>query len=434
MVFIESVWSAETNSNSHPCLDGDKSTDVLIIGGGMAGVLCAHMLHEAGADYCLIEAETVGSGVTKNTTAKITSQHGFIYSRLMRQFGFAKTKLYYTANEEALAKYRDMCRGIECDFENRDSYVYSTKSVLSVHAEMNALRKIGADASSVEKLDIPVNTVGAVKFKNQAQFNPLKFLYAVSEKLNIYEHTRLLHMDGMTAVTDRGRIKAERVIYATHFPLTGMRGLYFLKLYQHRSYVLALEGTPQPDGMYVDEDENGLSFRSYGGLLLLGGGSHRTGKSGGGFDELRAFAAINYNRCTEKYYWATQDCMSLDGVPYIGRASQSMPNVYVATGFNKWGMTSSMASALLLCDLLQGKRNKYEALFSPSRSMLHFQLAANIAQSTLGLLSPFGKRCTHMGCKLKWNKQEHTWDCPCHGSRYAKDGHLLDNPAEKNLR
>ena len=205
-------------------------------------------------------------------------------------------------------------------------------------------------------------------------------------------------------------------------------------MYQHRSYVLALDNAQNVNGMYVDVDQKGMSFRNYGNLLLIGGGAHRTGKTGGNWKELRNFAQQYYPSAAEKYHWATQDCMTLDGVPYIGPYSANTSDLYVATGFNKWGMTSSMVSAMILCDLIQGKQNPYAEVFSPSRTILRPQLAINVFETAVNLLTPTTKRCPHLGCALKWNPYEHTWDCPCHGSRFKEDGGLIDNPATRNLK
>ena len=210
-------------------------------------------------------------------------------------------------------------------------------------------------------------------------------------------------------------------------------GSYFLKLYQQRSYAISLENAPPLEGMYLDEQENGLSFRSYDGSLILGGGGHRTGKSGGGWKELEAFAREHYPEASITHRWATQDCMSLDGVPYIGRYSARTPNLYVATGFNKWGMTSSMAAAQILTDLITGKESPYAQVFSPSRSMLHPQLGVNALEAGKNLLTFSRKRCPHMGCALQWNPQEHSWDCSCHGSRFSSEGELLEGPATGDL-
>ena len=282
-------------------------------------------------------------------------------------------------------------------------------------------------------LPLPVNTVGAVCFEDQAQFHPLRFLYAIAKGLNIYEHTFVREMEGTAAVTDRARISAGKVIVTTHFPMINKHGSYFLKLYQHRSYVTALENAQNVDGMYVDESRTGFSFRNYGDLLLLGGGGHRTGKSGGNWDELRQFAREQYPRATERYFWAAQDCMSLDHIPYIGRYSKNTADLYTASGFNKWGMTGAMLSAVLLSDRICGRYNGFEEAFDPSRSIIRPQLFINGFESIKNLLTPTKKRCPHLGCALKWNPAEHSWDCACHGSRFDESGKVLDNPANGDL-
>ena len=221
----------------------------------------------------------------------------------------------------------------------------------------------------------------------------------------------------------------KKIIIATHFPIDNKHGAYFAKLYQHRSYVLSLEGAEPLQGMYVDETGTGLSFRKYGNQLLLGGGGHRTGKKGGGWQELERFARKYYPSARITAKWATQDCMSLDGMPYIGLYSRSTPDLYVVTGFSKWGMSSSMVASAILADMVQGKKNPYSGLFSPSRKLYKPQLAANLWESAVGLLTPTVPRCPHLGCALKYNAAEHSWDCPCHGSRFDPHGKLLDNPA-----
>ncbi|MFR5865748.1 MAG: NAD(P)/FAD-dependent oxidoreductase, partial [Acutalibacteraceae bacterium] len=296
----------------------------------------------------LVEADGIASGVTAHTTAKITAQHGLLYDKLLRRFGPEPAALYLRANERAVAAYRRMSEGIDCGFETKDNYVYSRAGRAKLETELRALDKLGHPASFVGSLPLPFAVDGAVCFREQAQFRPLDFLASVVRGLRICEQTKVRELEGMTAVTAAGRIRAEKIIVATHFPFLNKHGLYFMKLYQHRSYVCALENAPLPDGMFVDEDEKGMSFRRSGDFLLLGGGSHRTGKRGGAFGELEAFAARHYPLSRSVYRWATQDCMSLDGVPYVGCYSRRTPDLYVAAGFNKWGMTSSMVAAELL--------------------------------------------------------------------------------------
>ena len=430
---MESLWEQTSGHTGFGHLEQDAKTDVLIIGGGIAGVLCAYLLHQAGVLYLLLEAETIGGGITKNTTAKITSQHCLIYDKLIRKFGADQAKQYLDANEAALQKYRELCRGMDCDFEEKTAYVYSLNDRRKIERELDALEKLGVPGEFTDRLPLPFPVAGAVRYPNQAQFHPLKWIAAISKSLHICEHTPVRELIGTTAVTDSGKVAAKAVIVATHFPFLNKHGSYFLKLYQHRSYVIALENAPDVDGMYVDEAQEGMSFRNARDLLLVGGGGHRTGKRGGAWRELREFARRYYPGATEKYQWATQDCMSLDGVPYIGPYSSSTSNLYVATGFNKWGMTSSMVSAMLLSDLVQGKTNPFAEVFSPSRTVLRPQLVVNGFEAAVGLLAPTTKRCPHMGCALKWNSQEHTWDCPCHGSRFTKKGKCIDNPATGDL-
>ena len=431
---MKSVWQEAASLPSFPKLERDIRTDVLIIGGGIAGILTAYRLKERGIDCVIAEKGRICSGVTGNTTAKITSQHGAIYAKLLKNISAENARKYLLANENALKQYEKMSRKIDCDFENKDNFVYSLNDKKKLTDEILALDRIGFTADFVENIPLPIKTVGAVRFPKQAQFNVLKFLSAVTKDLKIFENTFVKEMVGTNAVTDRGKIFAKKVVAATHFPFINKHGLYSLKLYQHRSYVIALENAGDVSGMYVDENKKGMSFRNYGDLLLLGGGGHRTGKKGGSWNELRAFAKTYYPEAKEKYFWSAQDCMSLDCVPYIGQYSKNTPDFYVATGFNKWGMTSSMAAAEILADLITDRKNDFADVFSPSRSMLKLQLPVNGFESVIGLLTPSKKRCPHLGCALKWNEAEHSWDCPCHGSRFSEDGKVLDNPANGNLR
>ena len=430
---MESIWRESARLPQYPQLKGDISTDVLVIGGGMAGLLCAYQLMKAGVDCIVAERKRIASGVTQNTTAKLTSQHGLIYSRLDKQFGLEAAGLYLRANEEALSEYRGLGADIPCDFSEQSHTVYSRQGVQNLEDELAVLSRLNYPAELVGGLPLPFPTAGGIRFPHQAQFHPLKFLSGIVRDLTIFENTPVQSLSKTEAVTAHGRIHANAVIVATHFPFLNKHGSYFLKLYQQRSYVLALENAPIPDGMYLDAQENGLSLRSWGNTLLLGGGGHRTGKQGGGWAKLEAFVQAHYPDAKILSRWATQDCMSLDGMPYIGQYSASTPNLYVATGFNKWGMTTSMAAARILTDQICGKENPYSVLFSPSRSILHRQLGVNALEATVNLLTPTRKRCPHLGCALKWNSQEHSWDCPCHGSRFSEDGQLLDNLATGNL-
>ena len=232
---MKSLWNAEVELPKFPQLEGIAKTDVLIIGGGMAGILCAQKLHKAGVDYLLVEADRICSGVTGNTTAKLTSQHGLIYQDLLRRSGAEGARLYYQANEGALDAYRRLCAGINCDFREQDSYVYSLSGTEKLVRELDALEQIGAEAELVQTDTLPFPTAGAVRFPHQAQFHPLKFVSAVAKDLNIFEHTAVRSFNGLIYRTDKAIIRAQKAIVATHFPLWNKHGAYFLKQYQHRS-------------------------------------------------------------------------------------------------------------------------------------------------------------------------------------------------------
>ena len=430
---INAIWEKDISIPEFPALNHNLKTDVLIVGGGMAGILCAHMLAAEGIDYALIEADRICHGVTRNTTAKITSQHGLIYNQLLRMHGPEVARKYWQINETAMGEYRKLAENIDCDFQQTDHAVYS-RSMRELIREAAVLDSLEIPHQLVEKTDLPFPVAGAIRFQNQAQFHPLKFVAGIAKDLRIYENTPAREFVGNRVLTDYGTITAGKIIIATHFPLINKHGAYFMKMYQQRSYVLALENVPLPRDMYLDAAENGLSFRTCGDYLLLGGGGHRTGKQGGGWKELEDFAGKHYPDAGEVCRWATQDCMTLDGIPYIGQYGKGIPNLFVATGFNKWGMTSSMVASMILRDLVMGKENPYAEVFRPDRRILRKQLLINGAETMVNLLTPTKPRCPHLGCALKWNRQEHSWDCPCHGSRFHEDGRLLDNPATGDLK
>ena len=431
---MKSLWEADLEIPDCLPLSGDRKTDVLIIGGGLTGILCAYFFHNAGVNYLLIEADRIGNGTSGNTTAKATSQHGLIYGKLVQKYGHDAARLYWQTNEAALKQYDAIAKKLDFDYEVQSNWIYATESVQPLEQEGKILEELGIPFVIQRELPLPMETAGAIGFQNQAQFHPRKLIRELSRGLNICEYTRALAFLKHGVVTDRGIIRASKIIVATHFPILNKHGAYFLKQYQQRSYVLALQNADIIEGMYLDAAENGLSFRRYKDFLLLGGGGHRTGKQSRGWAEPEAFAKKYYPQAKISCRWAAQDCMTLDGMPYIGQYGKHTPNLYVATGYNKWGMSTSMAAAMILTDLIQDRVSDYAHLFSPNRSVRHPQLAINALESTVNLLAPTKPRCPHLGCALKWNKWERSWDCPCHGSRFSEQGHLLDNPATGDFR
>ena len=436
---LNSIWTENIRIPAFPRQEQDLKTDILIVGGGMAGLLCQRLLTDAGADCVLIEADRILGGVTRNTTAKITSQHGLLYDKLIRQFGEKTARLYYDANEAALAKYRAFAERIDCGFEVQDSYVYEVGSSEKLGKELDALKKLNIPGEYVGASRLPVTAAGAIRFLDQGQFHPLKFGAGIAEGLRIYEDTRALEFAPDTVITNRGTITANKIIIATHFPILNKHGGYYLKMYQERSYVLALENATRVEGMYRDEAKSGLSLRNYGDLLLLGGGSHRTGENEGGkYDALRDAARTLFPGSREVAHWSAQDCVTVDRIPCIGQYARAQPRWYVATGFAKWGMTSAMVSARIIAGMIAGDAPDYADVFSPQRPVISADNMkplldeAGHALRNLAKVTPV-PRCRHLGCELSWNPDEDSWDCPCHGSRYTLEGELLDGPAQMPL-
>lgn len=431
---MDSIWTKDVQLPSFPQLDGSLHTDVLIIGGGMAGLLCAWKLTQAGVNCVLIEQNRIMSGVSGRTTAKLTAQHGLIFEKLLKKYGPEKARLYWQANRDGVAELGKLAQSADCDFNIQSSYLYSTGSTKKLEAEMAACRQLGIPVSWENTVTLPFPVNGAVKLPDQGQFHPMKLAAHLANDMPIFENTKALAFVSNQVQTSKGTITAEKIIVATHFPMLNKYGAFFLKLYQERSYIIALEKVQKLKGMYLDCADNGLSLRSAGKWLLLGGGGHRTGKQGLKWKLPEAVAQRYYPCAQIVARWATQDCMSLDGMPYIGRYSNATPNLYVATGFQKWGMSSSMVAASILTDLIRDKANSYTSLFSPQRSMVHKQLFVNSLESVTNLIIPVKPRCPHLGCALHWNKEERSWDCSCHGSRFDEKGRVLNNPATDNMK
>lgn len=432
---MQSLWQDTVKMPRFPQQEKDLKTDVLIVGGGLTGLLCAYFLKNAGVDCLLSESDTICSHTSGHTTAKITVQHSCCYQKILADYGKTGAQQYLNANRSALAAYRQICAGIDCDFEEKDAviYAYHDEERQTLKAEENAYKLLGMPVQKSACEALPFQTLDALVLPRQAQFHPLKFAAAIAKDLPILEHTRVKKFDKTTAFTEHGRIFAKRVIIASHFPFINTHGLYFVKQYQYRSYVLALENAQDVGAMYISVFSDGLSLRNWGDTLLLGGRGHKTGKKSGGFAELWAFAASHYPGCRIRESWATQDCITPDDIPYIGRYARSLPNFYVATGFNKWGMTSAMAAAQILTDKIIGRENPNAAVFSPIGRKCKAQILVNGLTSVGNLLCPLPHRCSHLGCALRYNKAEHSWDCPCHGSRFSKKGKILDGPANRPL-
>ncbi len=416
-------------------LKDDTRADALVVGGGIVGILAARLLCDAGLDVLLLEADRLCHGQTGGTTAKITVQHGFCYANIAKRYGKEGAGVFAEAQRGALERYREMAKDVACDFEERDFYAYERYDAHALERELRVLDDIGLRAEWELPKELPFPTVGAIRVPRQAQFDPVRFLAAQLDGIRICENTPVAGLFAGGAVTADGKtVQARHTVVATHFPFLRWRGGYPFKMYQSRSYVLALEGVQPPRSMWADGAGKGVSLRSYGKYLLLGGGTHRTGTRGGGFRELEEFAAARYKNARVAARFAAQDCMTLDGMPYIGAYARGLEGVYVATGFGKWGMTSAMLSAMILSDLISGKHNPYADFFSPSRPVPPLRFLREAGAVLKHYIRPTVPRCPHLGCALRYNRQEHSWDCPCHGSRFTPEGRLLDAPAARDLK
>lgn len=454
---MKSIWTDTVTLQKRNPLKGDLDADVVIIGAGLAGVLTGYMLKEKGISAVILEGDHIGSGQTCGTTAKITSQHGLIYDRLIRMYGREKAKHYAGFQEWAVREYERMVREhkLDCDFVKCNANLYSCTDEECLRREAKAAEELGIPMVYRRECELPFPVKGVLTCENQARFHPLKFLNEAAAELQIFEKTmvkKVLH-DGQgksRVLSDRGVVTAKKVVFACHFPFVNAPGYYFARMYQSKSYVLALKGAQKLDGYYLGtellgrEPSYGYSFRSEGELLLLGGCGHRTGEAAEdgtgentGYQGLRDRAKEWWKDSEETVCWSAQDCMTLDSVPYIGRFSAARRDWYVAAGFGKWGMTQSMVSARIISCMIEGMGVPEADIFSPQRRIPAAGLktfARNQKTAVKKLVSTEDtKRCTHMGCKLSWNPQEDIWECPCHGSCFDRDGNLLDGPAVKPL-
>lgn len=479
---MESIWSKTCEIPKRLPLDSDIEADVAVIGGGMAGILTAYQLECAGVRTVVLEAGRIGGGQTRNTTAKITSQHGMFCHDLIEKKGRDAAGQYVRANQAAVEEYKRIVEEerIDCDLEEKDSYVYS-QDEKKLKDEAEAAAELGIEASFEPCIEIPVSCAGAVRFARQAQFHPLKFIRALAEKLTIYEDSPVKEVGEHTVKTPCGSVRAGKIVFATHYPFVNFPGMYFTRMHQERSYVLALEDTEPINGMYIGDGKDTLSFRQFGRYLLFGGEGHRTGENkeggkyeGGSYAGLREVAGELYPQSREAAFWSAQDCITADNVPFIGRYASDRPDWFVATGFQKWGMTSSMVSAMIIRDMICGTENPWAEVFSPSRFSAEEipQIMKDSGKAVKGLTKRFfhipdetsarlapghgavvetesGKAgvyktedqkiykvdivCPHLGCELVWNPDEKTWDCPCHGSRFDYKGNLIEGPAQEGI-
>lgn len=384
---IESLWTATTPSTNYPSLKGKVETDIIIIGGGIAGINAAYFLKRQGLKVVILEATYIASGTSGNTTAKVTSQHELKYFYLKNYFGKEKTQIYADSNQWAITELKKIItkEKIDCDFHNIPAYNYARtkKDLEEVKKEVETAKELNLPASFVNQVDsLPFKILGAIRFDEQGYFHPRKFLLSLANKINrdgnyIFEKTQALDIKekkgSCEIIIDRGKIKAKYAIVATNLPFYD-KNEHFSKLRQMRSYVLGVKiDNKMPQGTFIGPRPEDLSFRPHeidgNQWLLIGGADHPAEKNIDAFrkyHELERMASKLFDIKSINFWWAAQDTMPLDKVPYIGFMPQSK-RILVTTGFGEWGMTTSFVSAKLLTDLIMGIKNHWIDLYNPSR-------------------------------------------------------------------
>ena len=494
--FPQSYWTASADIPEFSELTSDLTTDVVIVGAGITGITAGYLLSKEGIKVVILDAGRVLHGTTGHTTAKITCQHGLIYDELIGHFGEDKARAYYEANRDALLFIRKTAEAekIACDLADEEAYIYAQteQSASKLEKELLAYEKLGIPGELKDGIALPVEIKSALAMTGQARFHPIPYLTALinrivrSESL-IFENTTAMKVeegDSTVVVTETGnRIACRHVISASHFPFLDWKGFYFARMHAERSYVLGARiAQDYPGGMYISADEPKRSIRQgrYGDepLLLIGGDGHKAGQSSctiKHYEALHTFAEQLFDVKEIPYRWSTQDLVTLDKVPYVGRIQSRSDRLLVATGYRKWGMTNATSAAHRLANIVLGIDDPYSELFDPSRfhadpdiksfvsdnADVAGQLIAGkldivqrspdtVAANEGAIVRVNGKRagayrdaegrlflvdttCTHMGCETKWNDGDRTWDCPCHGSRYSYTGEVIEGPAKEPL-
>ena len=499
----ESYWLASapvTPGNSHPPLEpGSRTeTDVVVVGGGIAGLCTAWELARAGRRVTVVEADRIAAGVTGHTTAKVTAQHSLIYDDLRRRHGAEGARLYARSQQDAIEHLVSVVGelGVDCDLERVPAYTWaeSAEQDEKVRAEAEAAAEAGLPASYVTDTPLPFPVRGAVRVADQAQFHPRRYLLALAEDLvrrggRIAERTRVVGLEEgepCTVTAENGAtVTAGAVVVATHYPVFD-RALLFSRLEPHRELVVAaaIPADRDPAGMYITPEDNTRSVRTapYGDgqrLLIVTGERFLPGTADvtERFGRLAAWVAERFPGARVVHRWATQDNDSTDRVPFIGPFHPGARHTYVATGFGGWGMSSGvLAGRLLAAYATGGELPPWAGLYDPRRlpgfreapSLLglqatvakhfvgdrlrpsHADSVEEIAPGSGAIVRIGGRRCavhrdaegqvhavsascTHLGCLVHFNDAEQAWECPCHGSRFAPDGSVLQGPATRPL-
>ena len=499
---MNSYWISSMSKNENTnSIDNNYEVDACVIGAGLTGLSTAYYLAKNGLKVIVLDKSGIGKKTSGHTTAKITLNHGLIYDYLINSFGVDFALGYFESNKKAISDIKNIIdsENINCDFEYKNNYIYTTKQedLTKIHNEVKALNILSGEdfAHFITDCGLSFKITGAIETKNQAQFHPIKYSFGLAKAIQNYGGLIFTNSlvndiekseDCYSCYSGEYVVKSKYVIIASHYPFINFPGFYFSKMYQSTAYAIGIETSKKlPDGMYINTGEPVLSFRTIKQddnkrLLIISGGNHKTGYSPDseafyGYNYLEKEAKKLYPDCKILYKWNTRDCITLDKIPYIGEFSLFMPNVFVATGFNKWGMTSSNIAANIIKDEILGISNKYSDIYNSSRfspiknrgemknmlnQVFHSFVTnrikipdddlSSIKRDNGGIIRINGvavgiykdkdekifavdPTCTHLGCLLTWNNVDKTWDCPCHGSRFDYHGKNLYDPAFKDL-
>lgn len=489
-----SLWLDGVSLPEFQPIDGEITADVAVAGGGLAGLLCAYFLQEKGLSVAVLEAGRIGHGTSGHTTAKVTSQHGLMYSTLIRNYGVKKAKSFADALQQAIDKMEALALSLspDCDFRRLPSYVFTHSEHFSsrLKNEATAAAALGIPCSLQRDIDLPFDVLSALRFDRQAQFHPVKFIKGLVDALKeggcrIFEKSVVTEVsDGSPCVLhsgSSGRVRAKYAVLATHYPCFDGGRMFFARLRPERSYLVAgrTEG-PLPEGIYYRAERPGRSLRTakHGDetLLIVGGEGHKTGHGDRlrlHFKHLVEYGERQFKSYEPLFMWSAQDYITTDSLPYAGFLGEDS-KLLALTGFNKWGMTNSLVCAELVRDLICLEKSPLERLLSPNRikagaipklaaenADVAYQLVTGklrqpvdpdtIRKGEAGIVNLDGQKygafrgedgellyvdctCTHMGCELHFNDAEQTWDCPCHGSRFTTDGTVVEGPALHPLK
>ena len=492
-----SYWLEPAKAGVYSPLAETVDVDVAVIGAGITGVTAAHLLKKAGKTVALVEAAGIGYGATGYTTAKLTVGQSLIYRDLIDSFDVETARAYASSNQQAIEQVEALVRGlaIECDFERASNFVYteSAEKVQDLEREVGAARAAGIDAVLTTETDLPYQVRGAIRVDEQAQFHPWKYIAALAQLMpgegsHVFELTRAAHVrsgDPCIVETPSGSVRARHVVVATQLPFLD-RGFFFAKAHPTKSYAVAASVDEAPRGMYISIDQPTRSVRSTPGedgrrVLIVGGEGHKPGAdpdTDARYAKLERFMDERFGVPSAEYRWSTHDYMPVDRLPYIGRLRRGDDRVLIATGFAKWGMTKGTLAASILADAVLGRPNEWADLYDAKRfdvkqSALKFgkengevglrffrdrlrprdgreeidRLAPGegtiarlggkqyaVYRDENGRLQTLSARCTHLGCIVGWNPADRAWECPCHGSRFAADGAVVQGPATADLR